>query len=91
MIATERCLVRQCRTFFTKFKHDAAALVLDQDFSLTAACRAISAGETALRRWAEQLQFESGGSTPKGTVISVGIVANLVAHKDVHIFLQCNS
>ncbi len=58
------------RTFSTEFKHDAAALALDQGYSITAACRAIGVGEAALRRWVEQLQFERDGSTLKSKALT---------------------
>jgi transposase len=45
-------------------------LVLDQGYSVTAACRAIGVGETALRRWVEQLQFERDGGTPKNKALT---------------------
>ena len=55
---------RQRRTFTTEFKHDAACLVLDQGYSIVEAARSIDVGETALRRWVNQLQEERSGTTP---------------------------
>ena len=55
---------KQRRTFTTEFKHDAAALVLDQGYSVAQACRSLDVGESALRRWMKQLQNERGGVTP---------------------------
>ena len=52
------------RKFSTEFKHDAAVLVLDQGYSIKEACRALEVGETAMRRWVNQLQVERGGVTP---------------------------
>ncbi len=54
---------RQCHTFSTKFKHDAASLVLDQGHSITEACRSLDIGESALHHWIDQLQAERGGVT----------------------------
>lgn len=62
--------MKQRRTFSTEFKHDAAVLVLDKGYSFPAACRAVGVGETALRRWVEQLQLERGGSTPKSKALT---------------------
>ena len=56
---------RQRRTFSTEFKHDAAALVVEQGYTVTEACRSLDVGETALRRWVDQLLVERGGITPK--------------------------
>ncbi|PWQ94370.1 hypothetical protein DKW60_16490 [Leucothrix pacifica] len=55
---------KQRRTFTTEFKYDAAALVLDQGYSVAQACRSLDVGESALRRWMKQLQSERGGVTP---------------------------
>ena len=55
---------RQRRSFSTEFKHEAACLVLAQGYSIPEACRSLDLGETALRRWVEQLKLERGGGTP---------------------------
>ncbi len=55
---------RQRRYFSTEFKHEAACLVLDQGYSIPEACRSLDLGETALRRWIEQLKLERGGGMP---------------------------
>lgn len=52
------------RMFSVEFKRDAASLVLDQDYSVSQACEAMNVGETAMRRWVDQLQQERGGITP---------------------------
>lgn len=61
---------RQRRTFSTEFKHDAAALVVDQGYTVTEACRSLDVGETALRRWVDQLLAERGGITPKSQAMT---------------------
>ncbi|WP_028112890.1 IS3 family transposase, partial [Ferrimonas kyonanensis] len=55
---------RQRRTFSAEFKVDTACLVLDQGYSIPEAARSLDVGETALRRWVEQLKLERGGTTP---------------------------
>lgn len=55
---------RQRRSFSVEFKHDAAVLVLDQGYTVAEACRSLGVGETALRRWVDQLRTERGGITP---------------------------
>lgn len=52
------------RTFTTEFKHDAASLVLDQGYSIPQASEAMNVGQTAMRRWVEQLRQERRGITP---------------------------
>lgn len=61
---------RSRRSFSTEFKRDAAILVLDQGYSVAEACRSLDVGETALRRWVDQLQAERGGITPSGKALS---------------------
>lgn len=55
---------RQRRTFSSEFKMDAASLVLDQGYSIAEAAHSMDVGETALRRWVNQLKIERGGTTP---------------------------
>lgn len=55
---------RQRRTFSSEFKLDAASLVLDQGYSISEAARSLDIGDTALRRWVDQLKIERGGETP---------------------------
>jgi len=56
---------KQRRSFTPEFKLEAASLVLDQGYSVTEASRSLDVGETALRRWVDQLRAERGGETPK--------------------------
>jgi transposase len=61
---------RQRRTFSTEFKLEAANLVLEQDYSIPEAARALDVGETAIRRWVMQLQEERHGGTPKSKALT---------------------
>lgn len=61
---------RQRRTFSSEFKMEAASLVLDQEYSIPEASRSMDVGETALRRWVEQLRLERGGSTPMSKALT---------------------
>lgn len=47
-----------------EFKQEAARLVLDQEYSIAAACEAMGVGQTAMRRWVKQLRDERQGITP---------------------------
>lgn len=58
-------MARPRRSFSTEFKREAASLVLDQGYSMAEASRSLDVGETALRRWVDQLKVERGGVTPK--------------------------
>lgn len=58
------------RTFSPEFKQEAASLVLDQGHSIAQASRSMDVGETALRRWVQQLSEERGGTTPLSKAIT---------------------
>lgn len=57
-------MTRLPRSFTAEFKLEAASQVLDQRYSIPEASRALDVGETALRRWIQQLQSERTGTTP---------------------------
>lgn len=70
MLATERCLMtKQRRTFSPEFKREAADLVL-QDYSFIEASRSLGVGESALRRWVDQVQQERTGVTPQSKALT---------------------
>lgn len=52
------------KLYSIEFKKAAAALILDQNYTYSEACTAVNIGETALRRWAKQLNDERKGITP---------------------------
>lgn len=61
---------RQRRTFTPEFKLEAARLVLDQGYAISQASQSLDVGETALRRWVEQLQAERSGQTPTSKALT---------------------
>ena len=63
-------MARPRRSFSTEFKREAAGLVLDQGYSIPEACRSLDVGETALRRWVDQLKAERGGITPNAKALT---------------------
>lgn len=58
------------RTFSSEFKQEAASLILDQEYSYSQACTSLCIGESALRRWVNQLADERQGVTPKGKALT---------------------
>ena len=58
-------MARQRRSFNTDFKREAANLVLKEGYSVAEASRSLDVGQTALRRWIDQLEGERLGVTPK--------------------------
>ena len=64
-------MTKKRRSFSTEFKFEAACLVLDEGYSMAEACRSLDVGETALRRWVDQLKIERGGYTPSSTAMTI--------------------
>ena len=58
---------RQRRSFTSEFKRESACLVIEQGYTINEARLAVGVGETALRRWVDQLKFEYQGITPIGS------------------------
>ncbi len=56
-------MTKQRRTFSPEFKREAADLVLKQDYNFIEASRSLGIGESALRRWVDQVQQERTGVT----------------------------
>jgi transposase len=63
-------MTRQRRTFSPEFKQEAACLVLDQGYTILEACRSLGVGDTALRRWVQQLKDEREGITPNSKALT---------------------
>ncbi len=61
---------RMRRTFTPEFKAEAAALVVQQNYSIAQACKAVNVGETIMRRWVEQLRQEQNGVTPQAKALT---------------------
>ena len=56
--------MKKRRSFSWEFKREAAGMLLDQGFFYREVCRQLDFGETGLRRWVEQLQFERNAGVP---------------------------
>ena len=63
-------LARQRRSYTTEFKLEAANLVIEQGYSIPQASRALDVGETAIRRWVNQLRHEQGGMPPESKALA---------------------
>jgi transposase len=55
------------RKISTEFKIESASLVLDKGYTISEACDAVGIGDTAMRRWVNQLRDERQGITPVGS------------------------
>ena len=58
------------RTFSPEFKLEAAQLVVDQGYTVKAACDAVGVGKSTMEYWVRQLRQERNGETPKGTALT---------------------
>ena len=63
-------MAKQRRSFSTEFKAEAANLVVKQGYSVSEASRSLGVGETAIRRWVNQLVQERDGITPKSKALT---------------------
>ena len=63
-------MTRKRRTFSQEFKLEAASLVLDKGYLIPEASRSLDVGETALRRWVQQLKQERNGETPQAKALT---------------------
>ena len=63
-------MTRARRTFSPEFKLEAAQLVVEQGYTLKAACEAMGVGKSTLENWVRQLRAEQQGKTPKGSAIT---------------------
>lgn len=57
-------------SFSPEFKQEAASLVLDQGYTIPQAIVSLGVGESAIRRWVNQLTEEREGVTPKGKALT---------------------
>ena len=63
-------MTKQRRSFSAEFKREAADLVLNQNYSYIEASRSLGVGESALRRWVDQVQQERQGVTPQSKALT---------------------
>ena len=52
------------RVFSPEFKRESASLVIDKQYSITDACKAVGVSDSAMRKWVKQLKDEQDGITP---------------------------
>lgn len=58
---------RARRTFSAEFKAEAVKLVTERGYTVPQACRELDIGETAFRRWLNQVQAEQQGYVLAGS------------------------
>ena len=52
------------RTFSPEFRLEAAQLVVDQGYTLKAACEAMGVGKSTMEYWVRRLRAERAGKVP---------------------------
>lgn len=63
-------MTKKRRTFSPEFRLEAAGLVVDQGYTLKAACDAMGVSQTSMENWVRQLRQERQGATPKATAMT---------------------
>lgn len=58
------------RSYSPEFRLEAAQLVVEQGYTIRAACEAMGVGKSTLENWVRQLRQEQQGHTPKGTALT---------------------
>jgi transposase len=53
------------RTFSPEFRLESAQLVVDQDYTIKAACESMGVSKSTMENWVRQLRQERQGETPK--------------------------
>jgi len=59
------------RTFTSDFKLEAAQLVVEHDYSVREAARAVNIGRSTMSRWVRQLKSELNGTATHATALTV--------------------
>ncbi len=58
------------RNFSPEFKHESAQLVVDQNYTVADAAKAMDVGLSTMTRWGKQLRDERQGKKPKASPIT---------------------
>jgi transposase len=63
-------MTKSRRTFSPEFRLEAAQLVVDQNYTVRAACDAMGVSKSTMESWVRQLRQERQGKMPKATAMS---------------------
>lgn len=58
------------RTFSPEFRLESAQLVVDQGYTIKAACESMGVSKTTMENWVRQLRQERQGATPKAAAMT---------------------
>ena len=62
--------MKRKRTFSPEFRLEAAQLVVDQGYTLRAACEAMGVGKSTMEFWIRKLRAEREGKKPSGQALT---------------------
>ena len=63
-------MTKSRKTFSPEFRLEAAQLVVDQHYTVRAACEAMGVSKSTMENWVRQLRQERRGNTPKATALT---------------------
>ena len=63
-------MAKKRNTFSPEFRLEAAGLVVDQGYTVKAACDAMGVSKTSMENWVRQLRQERRGQMPKTTAMT---------------------
>jgi len=63
-------MARRKGNYDPDFRLEAAQLVVDQGYTIKAACEAMGVGKSTLENWVRKLRQERQGKTPRGTALT---------------------
>jgi transposase len=63
-------MTKSRKTFSPEFRLEAAQLVVDQQYTVRAACEAMGVSKSTMENWVRQLRQERRGNTPKAAALT---------------------
>lgn len=63
-------MTKRRRTFSPEFRLESAQLVVDQHYTIKAACESMGVSKSTMENWVRQLRQERQGKTPKALAMT---------------------
>ena len=63
-------MTKKRKAFSPEFRLESAGLVVDQGYTVKAACEAMGVSKSTMENWVRQLRQERRGQTPKATAMT---------------------
>lgn len=71
-------MAKRRKTFSPEFRLEAAGLVIDQGYTVKAACDAMGVSKSSMENWVRQLRQERRGQTPRATAMTKAVLESLI-------------